>query len=87
MALRFIGIDPDTGKEGSPTVWVDEESREVVVQGWLPDPATVREIEEKAWAPDHSPGVPKGEGVVRIPASMAAILREALDVIDRDGVR
>ncbi|MFJ5808196.1 DUF6879 family protein [Streptomyces sp. NPDC093093] len=25
MALRFIGIDPDTGQQGSPTVWVDED--------------------------------------------------------------
>ncbi|MFD9376162.1 DUF6879 family protein [Streptomyces sp. NPDC059999] len=25
MALRFIGIDPGTGQQGSPTVWVDEE--------------------------------------------------------------
>lgn len=37
MALRFIGIDPDTGQQGSPTVWVDEETRELVLQGWRPD--------------------------------------------------
>ncbi|MGW8991320.1 hypothetical protein [Streptomyces zhihengii] len=37
MALRFIGIDPDTGQQGSPTVWVDEEKGELVLQGWEPD--------------------------------------------------
>lgn len=28
MALRFIGIDPDTGQQGSPTIWVDQEMRD-----------------------------------------------------------
>jgi hypothetical protein len=32
MALRFIGIDPNTGTGESPTVWVDEEKLDLVVQ-------------------------------------------------------
>ncbi|MFD5463778.1 hypothetical protein ACFWIQ_13300 [Kitasatospora sp. NPDC127059] len=32
MDLRFIGMDPNTGGEGSPTVWVDEETADLVVQ-------------------------------------------------------
>lgn len=38
MAIRFIGIDPETGTGQSPTVWVDEERDEIVVQGWKPGP-------------------------------------------------
>jgi hypothetical protein len=34
MALRFIGIDPNTGTGESPTVWVDEEKLDLVVQSY-----------------------------------------------------
>lgn len=30
MTLRFVGIDPNTGGEGSPTVWVEEKSADLV---------------------------------------------------------
>ncbi|MDQ0798266.1 hypothetical protein QFZ58_006754 [Streptomyces sp. B1I3] len=33
MTLRFVGIDPNTGGEGSPTVWVEEGSADLVLQG------------------------------------------------------
>ncbi|MER5882755.1 hypothetical protein ABT160_02885 [Streptomyces sp. NPDC001941] len=81
MALRFIGIDPETGQVGSPTVWVDEEKRELVFQGWKPDDELV------AWCaafavPGHAPGIPPHEGVVRIPVRMAAMIRKACDVAE-----
>ncbi|NUV65937.1 hypothetical protein G6W57_02225 [Streptomyces sp. CAI-121] len=82
MELRFIGIDPDTGQQGSPTVWVDEESAELVFQGWKPGP----ELETKCAAtevPGHAVGIPEGEAVVRIPARMVAMIREACDVAER----
>lgn len=41
MTLRFIGIDPNTDKDESPTVWIDEETPEVVLQGWKADEATL----------------------------------------------
>ncbi|WP_432005851.1 hypothetical protein [Streptomyces parvus] len=82
MELRFIGIDPDTGQQGSPTVWVDEESAELVFQGWKPGP----ELEAKCAAtevPGHAVGIPEGEAVVRTPARMVATIREACDVAER----
>ncbi|MGW1871093.1 hypothetical protein ACWCPS_36810 [Streptomyces mauvecolor] len=85
MALRFIGIDPDTGQQGSPTVWVDEEKRELVLQGWKPD----EELEAECAAfeaPGHAPGIPPNEAVIRIPASMVQMLREACDVAERAGL-
>ncbi|WP_437098848.1 hypothetical protein [Streptomyces flavidovirens] len=33
MALRFIAKDPNTNGENCPTVWVDEEKGEFVIQG------------------------------------------------------
>ena len=34
MALRFIGVDPDSPNNGSPTVWLDEDDGSIVIQGW-----------------------------------------------------
>ncbi|WP_137232854.1 hypothetical protein [Streptomyces sp. BPSDS2] len=82
MELRFIGIDPDTGQQGSPTVWVDEESAELVFQGWKPG----LEFEARCAAtevPGHAVGIPEGEAVVRVPARMVAMIREACDVAER----
>ncbi|MFC1416259.1 hypothetical protein [Streptacidiphilus cavernicola] len=57
MALRFIGIDPDTGGGNSPTVWFDEEAREFVFQGWKPNDDLRQRITETP-APNHAPGIP-----------------------------
>ena len=34
MALRLIGVDPDSLNNGSPTMWLDEEDGSIVIQGW-----------------------------------------------------
>ena len=45
MALRFIGVDPDSPNNGSPTVWLDEEDQSIVIQGWkVTDDGTLSEI-------------------------------------------
>ncbi|GGV80533.1 hypothetical protein [Streptomyces thermoviolaceus] len=82
MSLRFIGIDPNTGQAESPTVWVDERKAELVIQGWKPDAQT--EAECAAFElPGHAVGIPEHEAVVRIPARMIPILREACDAAER----
>ncbi|WP_019066185.1 hypothetical protein [Streptomyces hokutonensis] len=86
MTLRFIGIDPNTGDDESPTVWVDQEKGELVFQGWKP--GTELEAECAAFeVPGHGRGVPEGEAVVRIPARMVGMIREACDVVERAAVR
>lgn len=85
MSLQFIGIDPNTGEHESPTVWVDEEAQELVLQGWKPSP----ELEAQCAAlelPGHAAGIPETEAVIRIPARMAPMIREACDVLDPDRV-
>lgn len=85
MALRFIGIDPDTGQQGSPTVWVDEKNRELVLQGWKPS----EQLEALCAAfevPGHAPGIPPHEAVIRIPVRMVPTLRKACDVAERTGL-
>ncbi|RPK69167.1 hypothetical protein EES44_07705 [Streptomyces sp. ADI96-15] len=86
MSLRFIGIDPSSGSGESPTVWVDETKGEIVFQGWLPS----AELEAECAAtevPGHGKGIPEGEGVVRIPARMTAMVREACNAVERADVR
>ncbi|MGW0913260.1 hypothetical protein ACWD1Z_16150 [Streptomyces sp. NPDC002784] len=82
MPLRFIGIDPNTGDHESPTIWVDQEKQELVLQGWKADPAL--EAECAAFElPGHARGIPESEAVVRIPARMVPMIREACDAVER----
>ncbi|MER6677780.1 hypothetical protein [Streptomyces sp. NPDC000983] len=82
MALRFIGIDPDTKTADSPTVWVDEEKGELVLQGWKPSPELAAEAAAFE-VPGHAVGIPDGEAVVRVPARMVHMIRKACDAVER----
>ncbi|NJP48395.1 hypothetical protein [Actinacidiphila epipremni] len=86
MELQFFGIDPNTPNGGSPTVWVDDEKAEIVIQGWLPDMEMYAKISETEWVEGHPTGVPDHEAVVRIPARMVPILRKACDAAERAGL-
>lgn len=41
MALEFIGTDPNSRDRQSPTVFVDADSRELVLQSWDASPKRV----------------------------------------------
>ncbi|MFK0104843.1 hypothetical protein [Streptomyces sp. NPDC091217] len=86
MRLQFIGIDPDTGKNGSPTAWVDLDSTDIVIQGYTADDETRNQCVENT-APGHAKGIPDHETVIRIPARLVPILREACDVAERAQLR
>lgn len=75
MALRFIGIDPDTDKDHCPTVFLDEENGEFVIQCWKADGSLEDQVRAAGVLPDH-------ETVVRVPMRMAHIMREACDAAD-----
>ncbi|MER6395726.1 hypothetical protein ABT263_06605 [Kitasatospora sp. NPDC001603] len=76
MSLRFIAKDPNSPDGDSPTVWVDEENDDLVIQGWKADSATEAECRAVGGIPDH-------EAVVRVPARLAQAIREACDVAER----
>lgn len=82
MKLQFIGIDPDTGQSGSPTVWVDPETQDIVLQSYRADAGTLEECARNT-APGHAPGIPDHETVIRIPARMVPALRKACDAAER----
>ncbi|GAA3217692.1 hypothetical protein ACFQE4_22915 [Streptomyces thermocoprophilus] len=85
MALQFIGIDPSTGDGESPTVWVDKEQKELVLQGWKPGPELAAQCAAFE-VPGHAVGIPGHEAVVRIPARMVPMIREACDALERADV-
>lgn len=83
MTLRFLGIDPNTGGEGSPTVWVEEESADLILQGEEADELLKTQVGSTQWVPGHRAGIPAHERVIRIPARMVPILREACNAAER----
>ncbi|MBB5117910.1 hypothetical protein AF335_10150 [Streptomyces eurocidicus] len=76
MALRFFGKDPDTNGDDCPTVWVDDGTADMVLQGWKADEATEAECLSVGRIPD-------GEAVIRIPARMVPLVRKACDAAEQ----
>lgn len=81
MALRFIGVDPDSPNNGSPTVWLDPKDNSIVIQGWkVTDDDTLFQVMATGPIPDH-------ETVVRLPARMAPFLLEVCGDDGTAGIR
>lgn len=73
MALVFAGIDPDTGGDNCPAVFVDDETGDLTFQGWtVTDPKLLKEVAR------YSP-VADNESVMRLPGRMRKIIMEALN--------
>jgi hypothetical protein len=72
MALRFLAIDPETSGDNCPALFLDEETGDMLFQGW-----TVTEPGVLAESGTHSP-LAETESLVRLPARMRAIILEAL---------
>ncbi|MDX3385465.1 hypothetical protein PV682_28970 [Streptomyces niveiscabiei] len=85
MPLLFIGIDPNSDDDDSPTIWVDLEKQELVLQGWKPDKALEAECADSQ-APGHAKGIPGHEAVIRIPARMASMIREACRELEQSSL-
>ena len=82
MPLLFIGIDPNTGDGESPTGGVELETGELVIQGWKPEPELQAEC-ARFEVPGHAIGIPENEAVVRVPARMVSMIREACDALEQ----
>ena len=73
MALRFLAIDPDTNGENCPALFVEEETGDLLFQGW-----TVTDQQTLAESGTHSL-LADNESLVRLPARMRKIIMEALN--------
>lgn len=78
MTLRFLAIDPATGKGSCPAVFVDDETGDLLFQGWTQTDSRVL-----AEAAGHSP-LAANESVVRLPARMRELIKEAMDAASAD---
>jgi hypothetical protein len=72
MALRFLAIDPDTNGENCPALFLEEETGDLIIQGW-----TVTDPQALAESGQHSP-LAANESLVRLPARMREVIMEAL---------
>ncbi|MFC4518196.1 hypothetical protein [Streptomyces ehimensis] len=70
MKLRFLGIIPDTGKDDSPTIWLDQDSGDLLIQSYRATEEELKACKETGSAPGHSADVPDHETVVRLPKIM-----------------
>ncbi|GAA2062099.1 hypothetical protein GCM10009839_86500 [Catenulispora yoronensis] len=74
MSFTFLAIDPDTGNTGSPTLWIDEQTGDLIIQAYRADGATLDECRRVGSVAGHSVDVPEGETIVRLPARMIPLL-------------
>ncbi|MFI5618949.1 hypothetical protein [Streptomyces sp. NPDC051567] len=70
MAYKFLGIIPDTGKDDSPTMWLHEETGDLLIQSYKATKEEVKECQEVGSVPGHSTDVPDHETIIRLPAAM-----------------
>ena len=72
MALILITIDPETDSDHCPAVFVEEETGDLLFQGWtVTDSAALADVSRR------SP-IAGNESVVRLPARMRVTILEAL---------
>ncbi|MFE5855019.1 hypothetical protein ACFQ61_17655 [Streptomyces sp. NPDC056500] len=77
MSVVFVGIDPESEEGESPTVWRRTENGDLLVQSYRATEEEIRECQEAGSVHGHSTEVPAHETIVRIPARMIPILKEA----------
>ncbi|MFS4093960.1 hypothetical protein [Streptomyces sp. AF1A] len=66
MTLHRLGKDPESPNNGSPTVYLDDETGNYILQGWrVTDPARLAELD----IPDH-------ETVIEFPRRMTQFFLE-----------
>ncbi|GHF37127.1 hypothetical protein [Streptomyces morookaense] len=70
MALKFLGIIPNTPDTDSPTIWLDEESGDLLIQSYKATEEEVKKCQEIGSIPGHSTTVPDHETIIRLPKVM-----------------
>ncbi|MER7669429.1 hypothetical protein ABTY61_13280 [Kitasatospora sp. NPDC096128] len=79
MRLRFLGIIPNTPVDDSPTIWLDEDSGDLLIQSYRATEEDVKACQEIGSIPGHSADVPDHETIVRLPAVMRRFIPRLKD--------
>jgi hypothetical protein len=82
MAFMFLAQIPDTPGGDSPTVWRDEATGDLIVQGYRSTEEDYAQADLAGSTPGHRHDVASvqaaGETTVRLPASIVPALKAAL---------
>ncbi|MDQ0938820.1 hypothetical protein [Streptomyces sp. V1I1] len=70
MKLRFLGIIPNTPDTDSPTIWLDEDTGDLLIQSYKATEEDVKSCQEIGSIPGHSTDVPDHETIIRLPKVM-----------------
>ncbi|MFD7905116.1 hypothetical protein ACFV4G_23055 [Kitasatospora sp. NPDC059747] len=70
MGLKFLGIIPNTPDTDSPTIWLDEETGDLLIQSYKATDVEVKACQEIGSIPGHSTAVPDHETIIRLPKIM-----------------
>ncbi|WP_435969351.1 hypothetical protein [Streptomyces sp. Qhu_M48] len=74
MALRFLGIIPNSPDTDSPTIWLDEETGDLLIQSYTATEEEVKACKEIGSISGHSSDVPEHETIIRLPKVMLKFL-------------
>ena len=81
MAFMFLAQVPETPGGQSPTVWRDEETGDLIVQGYKATRDDYVQADAAGSTPGHHHGpdtIPDHETIVRVPASILPALQAAI---------
>lgn len=82
MAFTFLAQIPETPSGQSPTIWRDDDSGDLIVQGYTATEEDYMQAEEAGSTPGHHHDAASvqaaGETTVRLPASIISALLAAL---------
>ncbi|TGN73964.1 hypothetical protein E5083_24630 [Streptomyces bauhiniae] len=70
MTLKFLGISSNTPTDESPTIWLHEESGDLLIQSYKATEKEVEDCQAVGSVPGHSTDVPDHETIIRLPAEM-----------------
>ncbi|MFI9626828.1 hypothetical protein [Streptomyces sp. NPDC052042] len=79
MTLKFLGIIPNTPTDESPTMWLHEETGDLLIQSYKATEEEVRACQEAGSIPGHSTDVPAHETIIRLPAVMLKYIPRPAD--------
>ncbi|MEV0008791.1 hypothetical protein [Streptomyces sp. NPDC047973] len=68
--LKFLGVIPNTPTDESPTIWLHEETGDLLIQSYKATEEEVKACQEIGSIPGHSTAVPDHETIIRLPAVM-----------------
>ncbi|WP_441248967.1 hypothetical protein [Kitasatospora sp. McL0602] len=74
--LQFLGIIPNTPETDSPTIWLDPENGDLLIQSYKASEEDLRRCKEVGSIPGHSTDVPEHETVIRLPEVMIKFITD-----------